>query len=127
RNIIPWYSRGRLGGQLGYVAIASVSFALPPELVVPGVLAVWAVVTVFSAVTSVSFAVVMDATAGNRGRYELMSRRWSILGLMSALSLVLVGQALGWFPFPTNYQLIFAGLGLLGLFAFRYARAIRVP
>ena len=45
----------------------------------------------FSTVTSVSFAVVMDATAGRRGRYELMSRRWSILGLMNALSLVLVG------------------------------------
>ena len=127
RNIIPWYSRGRLGNQLGYVAIAIAAFVLPRDLVVPGVLAVWAIVTVFSVVTSVSFAVVMDATAGDRGRYELMSRRWSILGLMNALSLVLVGQALGWLPFPTNYQVVFAGLGLLGLVAFRYARAIRVP
>jgi hypothetical protein len=127
RNIIPWYSRGRLGSQLGYVAIALVAFSLPRDLVVPGILAVWAVITVFSVVTNVSFAAVMDATAGGRGRYELMSRRWSILGLMNALSLVLVGQALGWLPFPGNYQVIFTGLGLLGLVAFGYASAIRVP
>ena len=127
RNIIPWYSRGRLGNQLGYVAIAVAAFLLPAQYVVPGILAVWAVVTVFSVVTNVSFAVVMDATAGGTGRYELMSRRWSILGVMNALSLVLVGQALGWMPFPTNYEVIFVGLGLLGLVSFRYARAIRVP
>jgi MFS family permease len=127
RNIIPWYSRGRLGGQLGYVVIALSSFALPPDFVVPGILAIWTVVTTFSAVTNVSFAVVMDATAGNRGRYELMSRRWSILGLMNALSLVLVGQALGWLAFPSNYQVVFVGLGLLGIVSYRYAAAIRVP
>ena len=127
RNIIPWYSRGRLGGQLGYVVIAAAAFTLPVALVVPGILAIWAVVTVFSTVTSISFAVVMDATAGGRGRYELMSRRWSILGLMNAISLVLVGQALGWMAFPTNFQVVFAGLGLLGLVAFRYGSAIRVP
>ena len=127
RNIIPWYSRGRLGSQLGYAVIGLAAFLLPAAAIVPGILGIWGVVTMFSTVTSVSFAVVMDATAGRRGRYELMSRRWSILGLMNALSLVLVGQALGWFPFPMNYELIFVGLGLLGLVAFRYARAIRVP
>ncbi len=127
RNIIPWYSHGRLGNQLGYVAIALVALALPPGLVIPGVLAIWAIVTIFSVVTNVSFAVVMDATAGGRGRYELMSRRWSILGLMNALSLVLVGQALGWLPFPTNFEVVFAALGLLGIVAYRYAKAIRVP
>jgi len=127
RNIIPWYSRGRLGGQLGYVAIAVVSFVLPPDLAVPGILAVWAIVALFSTVTNISFAVVMDATAGGTNRYELMSRRWSILGLMNALALVLVGQALGWLAFPLNYQVILAALGILGLAAFRYAAAIRVP
>src|SRR5947208_13548075 len=103
-NIIPWYSRGRLGGHLGYVAIALVSLTLPATLVVPGVLGVWLVVTMFSVVTSVAFNVVMDATAGRRGRYELMSRRWSLVGLSTAVGLVVVGQALGWLPFPMNYQ-----------------------
>jgi hypothetical protein len=129
RNIIPWYSRGRLGGQLGYVAIAVASLVLPPDLVVPGILAIWGVVTVFSVVTSISFAVVMDATAGSRGRYELMSRRWSILGLMSGISLAIVGQALeaGEARFPLNYQVTFSALGLMGFVAFRYGSAIRVP
>jgi len=127
RNIIPWYSRGRLGGHLGYMAIGLVSLLVPAALVVPGILGVYLLVAGFSAVTSVAFNVVMDATAGSRGRYELMSRRWSILGLMSALSLVLVGQALSLLPFPTNYQVIFVGLGLLGFLSYRYASAIRVP
>jgi Na+/melibiose symporter-like transporter len=82
---------------------------------------------VFSTVTSISFAVVMDATAVSRGRYELMSRRWSILGLMSGVSLAVVGQVLGAIEFPTNFQFVFSGLGLLGLVAFRYASQIRVP
>lgn len=127
RNIIPWYAGGRLGGQLGYVAIAVASFVLPRDLVVPGILALWAVVTVFSTVTSISFAVVMDATAGSRGRYELMSRRWSILGLTTGISLAIVGQVLGAIEFPANYQIVFAVLGLLGFVAFRYASQIRVP
>ena len=57
-----------------------------------------------------------------------MSRRWSILGLMNALSLVLVGQALGWLPFPTNYEVIFVGPRAAGT-ASRSGmpRAIRVP
>lgn len=129
RNIIPWYSMGRLGGQLSYVAIAIAAFLLPREAVIPGVLAIWGVATVFSTITSISFAVVMDATAGTRGRYELMSRRWSILGFMSGISLAVVGMALeaGEGRFPLNYQVVFTALGLMGFVAFRYGSAIRVP
>jgi hypothetical protein len=127
RNIIPWYSRGRLGSQAGYLAIAIAAFLLPPDLVLPGILAIWAVVTLFSVVTSVSFSVVMDATAGSTSRYELMSRRWSIMGLLQAVGLVFVGQALGWLTFPSNYQLVFAALGVIAFACYRYSSAIRVP
>jgi hypothetical protein len=127
RNIVPWYARGRLGSQLGYVAIAGSVLALPAAFQVSGVLGIWAVATLFSTVTSVSFPVVMDLTAGGRGRYELMSRRWSILGLANAIALLVVGETLGWLPFPANYEMVFAILGLLGLVGYRSASAIRVP
>jgi asparagine synthase (glutamine-hydrolysing) len=40
---------------------------------------------------NVAFSVVMNAVAGPEHRYDLMSRRWSILGLTSAFTVALVG------------------------------------
>src|SRR5687767_268646 len=102
--------------RVAYIESGLIGLISAGSTFLPVFLAIWAVVTLFSPVTSISFAVVMDATAGSRGRYELMSRRWSILGLMSGISLLVVGQLLevGEGQFPRNYQLVFAALGLLG-------------
>src|SRR5438132_9235819 len=69
RNIIPWYSRGRIGSQAAYGAAALASLLLPSQLVVPGILVIYGVATVFSTITNVAFNVVMNATAGTRGRF----------------------------------------------------------
>ena len=127
RNIIPWYSWGRVGGQAAYGFAALASLLLPSNLVVPGILAIYAVATVFQTITNIAFYVVMDATAGTRGRFELMSRRWSILGLATAASLAIVGQILERIGFPLNYQIVFFGFSLTGLWAYSYGSKIQVP
>lgn len=127
RNIIPWYSRGRVGSQAAYAAAALASLLLPPHLVIPGILVIYGVATLFSTITNVAFNVVMDATAGTRGRFELMSRRWSLMGLATAVSLAVVGDVLGRIGFPLNYQIVFFGFSLTGLWAYRYGSKIRVP
>lgn len=127
RNIIPWYAYGRIGGQAAFGAAALASFVMPAELVIPAILAIYGVAMVFSTATNVAFNVVMDATAGTRGRFELMSRRWSLMGFMTAVTLAVVGDVLNRLPFPLNYQLVFCAFSLTGLWAYQYGSRIRVP
>ncbi|MDA0365176.1 MAG: hypothetical protein O3B31_08485 [Chloroflexi bacterium] len=127
RNIVPWYSRGRVGSQAAFGAAALASLLLPSGLVVPGILLLWGIASVFSTITNVAFNVVMNATAGTRGRYELMSRRWSIMGFATAASLAGIGYVLGQLPFPLNFQIVFFAFSLTGLWAYRYGSKIVVP
>jgi hypothetical protein len=127
RNIVPWFSGTRLLVVLAYALTGVVSFVLPREYMVPAVLLIWAVVTIPQTVVSVAFTVVMNAVAGPSGRYELMSRRWSILGLTSAITVMVVGPMLDRFSFPVNYQLAFIGLSVGGLISYTYSRRIELP
>lgn len=127
RNIIPWYAYGRIGGQAAFGASALASFVMPPPLVIPAILAIQGVAMIFATATNVAFNVVMDATAGTRGRFELMSRRWSLMGFMTAVTLTVVGDVLNRLPFPLNYQIVFCAFSLTGLWAYHYGSRIRVP
>jgi hypothetical protein len=127
RNIVPWFSGTRLIVVLAYALTGIVSFVLPREYVVAAVLVIWAVITIPQTAVSVAFSVVMNAVAGPSGRYELMSRRWSILGLTSAITVMVVGQMLDRLDFPLNYQLAFIGLSVGGLISFTYSRRIELP
>lgn len=127
RNIIPWYAYGRIGGQAAFGAAALASFLMPPALVIPAILAIYGVAMIFATATNVAFNVVMDATAGTRGRFELMSRRWSLMGFMTAVTLAVVGDVLNRLPFPLNYQLVFCAFSLTGLWAYQYGSRILVP
>jgi hypothetical protein len=69
----------------------------------------------------------MNAVAGPAHRYELMSRRWSILGVTTALTVAIVGQVLNRVIFPVNYQIAFLGLSLGGLISFYYSSHIELP
>ncbi len=80
------------------------------------IVAIWALATLPCAtVVSVVLTVVMGGVAGPGGRFTLMSRRWSILGLTNALTVVIVGQLLTWFEFPLSYQVVFIGSAIGGV------------
>ncbi len=127
RNIVPWFSGARLMVISAYALTGLVPFLVPRPWAVPAVLLIWALVTLPQTVVAVSFSVVMNAVAGPQGRYNLMSRRWSILGATTAITVALVGQILDRMNFPVNYQTVFMGLSLGGLISYYFSSHIELP
>jgi len=126
-NLIPLWSAARGLNQSTVAWIAITAFLAPPDLVVPLLLVVWAVFTLPQLVSMVGFAVVMDGVSGPGGRYELMSRRWSVLGLANVVSTIVVATALDRLPYPMNYQVVFLALGGIGVCSVAFSSRIRLP
>lgn len=127
RNIVPWFAGARFLRLSSYALAGVVSFLVPQEYIVPAVLCLWAAATIPHTVVGISFSVVMNAVAGPRGRYELLSRRWSIMGLTTAITAAMAGQVLDRLRFPANYQLVFVGLSLGSLMSYYYSSRIQLP
>jgi hypothetical protein len=127
RNIVPWYSLSRLLTVLPYTLTGVVTFFVPPDHLVRAVLIIWALATIPQAVVSVCFTVVMNSVAGPGHRYELMSRRWSVLGLTTSIFVALAGNALDQIGFPFNYQVVFIGLSLGGILSYIVSNRIDLP
>lgn len=126
-NIVPWFSLARLLVVSCYAATGLAGFIVPREYLVPAVLGVWIFATLPQTILNVSFSVVMNAVAGPYHRYDLMSRRWSTLGLTTALTVALAGQLLEQINFFLNYQIVFLGLSLGGLISYYYSSRIQIP
>jgi len=126
RDIVAWYSRGRLLAHLAFVAMAVAVLTFDNATTIGVVLAIWAVAAVPSTIGIVSFPVVMDGAAGPRGRLELMSRRWSIMGVTTAIVVATVGLVLDELPFHEGYALIFAFFSAAGLVSWWYSSRYRV-
>jgi len=127
RNVVPWFSAARLMVVSAYALTGLVGFIVPQEYLVPAVLAIWALATLPQTVVAVAFSVVMNAVAGPTLRYDLMSRRWSVLGFTTAVTVALVGQLLDRINFPLNYQVVFLGLSIGGLISFYFSRQLVLP
>ena len=127
RNIVPWYSRARAWVLGSYALTGLVPFLFPPDVAPAAIIAIWAVATVPQTIVNVAFTVVMGAVAGPRLRYYLMSRRWSILGATTSVSVALSGALLEWLAFPLNYQVVFMGSFAGGLLSFLFSSQIAIP
>lgn len=127
RNIVPWFSASRLLVVSSYAATGLAPFLVPEEYLIQTILAIWALATVPQTALAVCFSVVMNAVAGPRHRYDLMSRRWSILGLTNAIMVTLAGQVLEQFNFPINYQIVFLSLSVGGLLSYYFSSRIALP
>ncbi|MBI3942111.1 MAG: MFS transporter [Chloroflexi bacterium] len=126
RNLVPWFSRARLWVLLTYVLTGLVPFITiehAPEVII----AVWALATLPQTVTAVTFTIVMGAIVPPQRRFYLMSRRWTILGATSAITVIIVGQVLGWIAFPLNYQLVFLGSFVGGLISYAFSSSLIIP
>jgi hypothetical protein len=126
-RIVPWFSAARLLVLSSYAATGLAAFIVPQAYLVRTVLFIWAVATVPQIVVNVSFSVVMNAVAGPTHRYDLMSRRWSILGLTTALTVAGAGQVLDALAFPINYQVVFIALSIGGLISYYFSSHIELP
>lgn len=127
KQIVPWFSIARLLVVSCYAATGLAAIFVPREYLIVTVLGIWALATLPQTVLSVSFSVVMNAVAGPAHRYELMSRRWSILGVTTSLSVAAVGQVLDWLAFPLDFQVVFLGVSVGGLVSYWFSSHIELP
>lgn len=127
KNIIPWFSFARLGVILCYALTGLSAFIIPPSYLPNAILIIWALATLPQIVLSITFSVVMNAVAGPTGRFELMTRRWSILGITTSIAVLLVGALLDRVSFPLNYQISFITLSIGGLVSYYFSSRILLP
>ena len=127
RQIVPWFARSRFLISGAYTLTGLVTMLVTPGWAVPAVLVIWAAATLPQVILNVSFSVVMNGVAGPQGRYELMSRRWTILGVVTTLAVLVVGNVLARVAFPLNYQLVFLGLSMGGFVSLYYSTHIVLP
>jgi len=126
-NIVKWFSIARLLVIACYAVTGIISFFIPQETLVNSILTIWAIATLPQTVVSITFSVVMNAVAGPNRRFELMSRRWSIMGMTTTIVVLALGQMLDRVIFPLNYQLMFIGMSLGGLISYYFSSHIKIP
>jgi MFS family permease len=123
-NIVKWFSTARLFVIMCYAVSAVISIFLPDRSVVIGILAIWAIATIPQTIVAITFSVVMNAVAGPNGRFDLMTRRWSTMGITTTLCVLAIGQLLDKVIFPMNYQIMFIFLSLGGFISFYFSSHI---
>ncbi|MCU0509673.1 MAG: MFS transporter [Anaerolineae bacterium] len=126
-NIVPWYARSRFLVLLCYVLTGLVPFFVSQSASPTVIILIWALATLPQTLVTVGFTVVMGGVAGPGGRFTLMSRRWTILGLTNSLTVVIVGQLLNLFAFPLNYQVVFIGSAVGALISVIFSSSLRLP
>ncbi len=126
-SVAPWYARGRFLSILAFGLTGLVTLLLPPRFSVPAVLLIWALATLPQVIVNITFSLVMNAVAGSKLRYDLLGRRWSMMGLITAAMIALTGQLLEHLRFPFNYQIAFMGLSVGGFISLYFANRLRLP
>jgi len=124
RRIIPWFSGSRLAVLSSYAITGLLVFFVPLDQLITAILIIWAIVTIPQTLLSITFSVVMNAVAGPSGRFELMTRRWSTMGLTSTITVLLIGALLARNSFPINYQLMFMAVSIGGLISYYFSSHI---
>ncbi len=128
RNLVPWYSRARVLVQGSYALIGLVPFLIANgSSTAIAIIVIWAIATIPQTIVNITFTIVMGAVAGPRQRQYLMSRRWSVLGVTTAIVVALLGWLLERLAFPINYQIVFIGSFFGGILSFAFSRQITLP
>ena len=126
-NIVKWFSIARLFVITCYALTGIASIFFPDKLIVISILVIWAIATIPQTIVAITFSVVMNEVAGPEGRFELMTRRWSVLGLTTTICVLGIGQLLDQVRFPLNYQIMFIVLSLGGLISYYFSSHILLP
>jgi MFS family permease len=126
KNIVPWYSRSRFAVILCYTLTGLAPFFITNQIVL-AILLIWALATIPQTIVNLGFTIVMGSVAGPEGRLYLMSRRWSSLGVTTAIVVAFAGLVLDRLPFPYNYQIVFIALSLGGIVSFAFSSRILLP
>ncbi len=99
-------------------------FVKDGKTMVVTVLLIWAAITIPQTLMGVAYPAMLRKAAGEAGRFELTTRRWAFIGLMTTIGTAITGEALEGTKFPLNYQIAFMVLSLGGLISFLAVRSI---
>ncbi len=128
RGSIPrWLGVNRMLAAFTYGVIGLFPFFVPPAAIVPLSLVVWTVLAVPQLIIPIAFNVVMSIIAGPGGRFELLSRRWALAVLTTAITVAVCGRVLDLLSFPLNYQVVLIVLSLAGPISFLFMERLRMP
>ena len=126
-NVIPWYAWSRLLLFLSYPIMAVIPLFFDAQTAILVMIGVAAIATLPQTALSLVFNVVMGAIIDTSRRYQLMSLRWSVLGVCNGISVYIAGQYLGSNAPLTAYAIVICGASLFTVFAFLPARQYEVP
>ena len=128
RTSIPrWLGVNRMLAHAAYGVIGFLPFIVPSGAVVPVAMVILLATSVPQLIVPLTFNVVMSMIAGPNGRFELLSRRWSIAVLTTALTVAVAGRVLDVLPFPLNYQVVLIVLSLAGPMSLYLMTRLRMP
>ena len=127
RNVIPVYTATRATQFMVFAAIAVVVAIVPADVAIVIILVIWALATIPATISAVASNVVLNGVAGPSGRYDLISRRYGIMGLTTAIAVAIAGQVLELMGFPLNYQVVFVALSAAGLLACYFSIQLVIP
>jgi len=125
-HVVRWYSVSRFVVTWAYALTALIALVAAPDLVVPLCLLAWALVMLPQTIGQVTFPIVMDGAAGPQGRYDLLGRRWALMGLGSAISVAIAGYVLDILGMPTGYELVMVSGTVAGIGCYHWSRQIRI-
>jgi len=126
-HLTKWASISVWGTYSGYFFTGLLPFFVPKESLVVSILIIWGIITIPQTVMGVSYQIMLNSVAGENGRFELTTRRWALLGCISAILATLTGQIIELINYPFNYQIIFMVLSIGGMISFTAVRQIRIP
>ncbi|NBU63199.1 MAG: MFS transporter [Chloroflexia bacterium] len=126
-NVIPWYAWSRLLLFLSYPIMAILPLFFDAQTAILLMIGVAAIATLPQTSLSLVFNVVMGSIIDTSRRYQLMSLRWSILGVCNGIAVYMAGQYLGSNAPLKSYAVVICGASLFTAFAFLPARRYEVP
>ena len=127
RNIIPWYSWTRFLQLSGFALTGVIPFLFPQEVWVSAIILVWGLITFPQAILTILFTVVMSSVAGNVSRFELLSRRWALVGMMTTVATLGIGEVLSRRNFPFNFQMVFLLVSIGAIFSLIFTSRLIIP
>ena len=110
-----------------YLVIALLPFFLAPADIVLAAVIVWTLMALPLAVFVPSFFTVLQQAVPLGRRSQFLGVRWSVMTVVSALSIPLFGLLLDHTPEPTGYQIVFGISFLAGLLHVVNFSRVRVP
>lgn len=125
-DTVRLFSRSRLALSAPLFVTAGIAVLVPPGIAVPLVLVMWTAASLPSISLGITHAVIIENVGGPSRRYQILSRRWSVVALSYAVAIAAASPVLERVHFPANYAALFIVFGVAGLLSAIISSRIRL-